>query len=170
LHRQQVIATEPCPIVYCGSPLAYSFAEENQEKYVIIVDVVPQQKADFRKVILSKTKKLLRGRFEDIEKAIEWMQQYPDALIDLTIVSDSYMKNQDTRRLKEAHAGLIRIYPEALSPNGADTEGSKVIDIGGTMPDLFVDFFKFKNKGQAPNAEMMALFEEILAENEGDVD
>jgi DNA repair protein SbcD/Mre11 len=165
LHRQQVIATNPCPIVYCGSPLAYSFAEENQEKYVLIVDVEPHQKADFRKVILTKTKKLLRGRFEDIEKAIEWMQQFPDALIDLTIVSDSFMKNQDTRRLKEAHAGLIRINPEIKSENAADTEGSPIVDIGGNMRDLFADFFKYKNKGQEPNTEILALFDELLAED-----
>jgi DNA repair protein SbcD/Mre11 len=166
LHRQQVIATEPCPIVYCGSPLAYSFAEENQEKYVIIVDIEPNQAADFRKVALTKAKKLLRGRYESVDEAIEWMQQFPDALIDLTIVSDSFMKNQDTRRLKEAHTGLIRIYPEAKSQNAADTEGSQRIDIGGNMRELFSDFFKYKNKGQTPNADIMALFEEVLAEND----
>jgi DNA repair protein SbcD/Mre11 len=166
LHRQQVIAMEPCPIVYCGSPLAYSFAEENQEKYVIIVEVEPNQKAEMRKVVLTKTKKLLRGRFEDIELAIEWMQENPDALIDLTIVSDSFMKNQDTRRLKESHTGLVRIYPEIKSQNAAHTEGTSVIDIGGNMRDLFTDFFKYKNKGQEPNPEIMALFDEVMAENE----
>ena len=166
LHRKQTIATEPCPIVYCGSPLAYSFAEENQEKYVLILDVEPKQKPDIQTVTLTKTKKLLRGRFEDIDEAIEWLHQYPDALIDLTIVSDSFMKNQDTRRLKEAHTGLVRIYPEIKSQNGSDTEGSSVIDIGGNMRDLFTDFFKYKNKGQEPNTELLALFDEILAENE----
>ena len=166
LHRQQVIATEPCPIVYCGSPLAYSFAEENQEKYALIVDVEPNQAADFRKIALTKTKKLLRNKFEDIDLAIEWLQQFPDALIDLTIVSDSYMKNEDMRRLKEAHAGLVRIFPEIKAKNAADTEGSPKIDIGGEMRDLFVDFFKYKSKGQEPNADIKALFEEILAEND----
>ena len=166
LHRQQVIATQPCPIVYCGSPLAYSFAEENQDKYVIIVNVEPQQVADIQRITLTKTKKLLRGRYESIEEAIAWMQTYPDALIDLTIVSDSYMKNQDTRRLKEAHTGLIRIYPETKSQNERDTEGGQVIDIGGNMRDLFADYFKYKNKGQTPNTEILALFEEILAEED----
>jgi DNA repair protein SbcD/Mre11 len=166
LHRQQVIAMEPCPIVYCGSPLAYSFAEENQPKYVMVVDVEPHQKAEFRKVELTKTKRLLRNKFESIDEAIEWMQQFPDALIDLTIVSDSFMKHQDTRRLKEAHSGLMRIYPEKKTENASDTEGSPLIDIGGNMRDLFTDFFKFKNKGQAPNAEILALFDEVLAENE----
>lgn len=166
LHRQQIIATQPCPIIYCGSPLAYSFAEENQDKYVMIVNLEPQQVADIQRITLTKTKKLLRGRFESIEEAITWMQTYPDALIDLTIVSDSYMKNQDTRRLKEAHTGLIRIYPETKSQNERDTEGGQVIDIGGNMRDLFADYFKYKNKGQTPNTEIMALFEEILAEED----
>lgn len=168
LHRQHVVATEPCPIVYCGSPLAYSFAEENQEKYVIIVDIEPNQKADFRKITLTKTKKLLRGRFESVDEAIDWMQQFPDALIDLTIVSDSFMRSQDTRRLKESHAGLLRIYPEIKSENATHTEGSSRIDIGGDMRVLFADFFKFKNKEQAPSDEIMALFEELLAEEDNE--
>ncbi len=166
LHRQQVIATEPCPIVYCGSPLAYSFAEENQEKYVLVVDIEPNQAAEFRKITLTKTKKLLRNKFEDIDLAIEWMQQFPDALIDLTIVSDTYIKNDELRRLKDAHAGLVRIFPEIKAKNAADTEGSPKIDIGGEMRNLFVDFFKYKSKGQEPNADIKALFEEILAESD----
>ena len=166
LHKQQVIATEPCPIVYCGSPLAYSFAEENQEKYVSIVDIEPNETAEFRKITLTRTKKLLRNKFEDIDLAIDWMQLYPDALIDLTIVSDSFMKNEDTRRLKESHAGLVRIFPEIKAKNASDTEGPRPIDIGGEMRDLFVDFFKYKSKGQEPNIEIKALFEEILAEND----
>ena len=124
LHRKQTIATEPCPIVYCGSPLAYSFAEENQEKYVLIIDVEPNQKADIQAVTLTKTKKLLRGRFEDIDEAIAWLQQYPDALIDLTMVSDSYMSNQNRRLLHETHKYLIRLTAEIKSQNAADTEGS----------------------------------------------
>ncbi|MDZ7879283.1 MAG: exonuclease subunit SbcD [Saprospiraceae bacterium] len=166
LHRQQVIANTPCPIIYCGSPLAYSFAEENQDKYVMIVQLEPQQKADIQRIELTKTKKLLRGRFESIEAAIEWMNTYPDALIDLTIVSDSYMKNQDTRRLKEAHTGLIRITPEVKSQTERGITDGQVIDIGGNMRDLFADYFKYKNKGQTPNTEIRALFEEILAEEE----
>ena len=166
LHRKQTIATEPCPIVYCGSPLAYSFAEENQEKYVLIIDVEPKQKPDIQTVTLTKTKKLLRGRFEDIDEAIEWLHQYPDALIDLTIVSDSYMSNQNRRLLNETHKALIRLTAEIKSQNALDTEGSSVIDIGGNMRDLFTDFFKYKNKGQEPNTELLALFDEIMAENE----
>ena len=166
LHRKQTIATEPCPIVYCGSPLAYSFAEENQEKYVLIIDVEPNQKPDIQTVTLTKTKKLLRGRFEDIDEAIAWLHEYPDALIDLTIVSDSYMTNQNRRLLNETHKYLVRLTAEIKSQNAADTEGSSVIDIGGNMRDLFTDFFKHKNKGQEPNTELLALFDEILAENE----
>jgi hypothetical protein len=34
------------------------------------------------------------------------------------------------------------------------------------MRDLFADFFKYKNKGQEPNTEILALFDELLAEDE----
>jgi len=32
LHKEQVIDYQPCPIVYSGSPLAYSFSEADQKK------------------------------------------------------------------------------------------------------------------------------------------
>ena len=32
LHRQQEISKKPCPVIYSGSPLGYSFNEKNQDK------------------------------------------------------------------------------------------------------------------------------------------
>src|SRR5690606_28536878 len=38
LHRYQVIDANPCPVVYSSSPLCYSFAEAEQQKYIVLVD------------------------------------------------------------------------------------------------------------------------------------
>ena len=41
LHRHQEIGGGPCPVVYSSSPLAYSFAEADQQKYVMLIDAEP---------------------------------------------------------------------------------------------------------------------------------
>ena len=38
LHRKQTIDNRKSPVIYSGSPLAYSFSEANQDKYVLIID------------------------------------------------------------------------------------------------------------------------------------
>lgn len=161
LHRQQVIDSQPCPIVYSGSPLAYSFAEENQEKYVVLIYARPNQPIDFQRIKLQSPKKLLRERFESIDEAVHWLNQHPHDLVELTIVSDSYLKTEDRRRLQEAHQGIIHIRPEIKNAENDMGDTSKV-DLNKTISDLFIDYFKYK-KGQEPNEDLMNLFRELQA-------
>ena len=163
LHRQQVISGVPCPIVYCGSPLAYSFAEENQDKYVMLIDATPAKTVVYKRIKLMTPRLLLKGRFDNMESALAWLATVPNALIQLTMVSDTYLKVVDIRELEEAHAGIVKpIIPE-IGINGVDTEGSKIIDLTANIRDLFADYFKSKNKGQAANEEILHLFDEMLS-------
>jgi len=41
LHRKQMVSNKPCPVIYSGSPVSYSFSEANQTKYICIVDIEP---------------------------------------------------------------------------------------------------------------------------------
>ncbi|NCO56477.1 MAG: exonuclease subunit SbcD, partial [Bacteroidetes bacterium] len=50
LHRKQIVDNEPCPIIYSGSPLSYSFAETEQNKYVISVQINCGQKAIVKEI------------------------------------------------------------------------------------------------------------------------
>ncbi len=161
LHRQQVIDSRPCPIVYSGSPLAYSFAEENQDKYVMLLFAQPSQPIDFHRVKLKTPKKLLRERFESIEAAVEWLNEHQEDLVEITIVSDSYIKTEDRRRLQEAHKGIINIKPEIKNAQSDDEKSTKV-DLDKPINDLFIDYFKYK-KGQAPNEELLNIFKELLS-------
>jgi len=49
LHRRQIIDETPCPVVYCGSPLGYSFAESNQEKLYCSQTLNPAIKPGYKK-------------------------------------------------------------------------------------------------------------------------
>ena len=163
LHRQQEISRKPCPIVYSGSPLAYSFNEDNQDKYVMLLEAEPFQPVHFQRIKLEKTKKLLRGRFYDLDEALQWLSENQEDLIQLTMVSNTYLNPLVLQQLRAAHKGIVEIRPEINDPNARSMNPQ--IDLNKSMEELFFDYFK-RERNQEPNEDLKALFKEILAVNE----
>ena len=165
LHRMHRVDSSPCPVYYCGSPLSYSFAEANQKKYVLLVDAKPGKVATVQELELTKGKKLLRKRAEGIDEALLWLTENPDCLVELTMVTDTYLTAQERKQLSAAHSGIVTIIPEVKNVSEFSGGNKKSIDLTKTMEELFTDYFRHE-KGQEPNEEVMKLFTEILAENE----
>ena len=165
LHRMHQVDHQPCPICYSGSPLSYSFSEANQKKYVLIVEAEPGQQATVRPVELTRVKPLLRHRAEGIEHALKWLSDNQDALVELTLVTDTFLTAADRRKLNAAHPGIVAIIPEVTNALGLFVNRQKQIDLNQSMEALFRDYF-LHEKGQEPNDEIMDLFHEIIAEEE----
>ena len=165
LHRMHKVDSVPCPVYYSGSPLSYSFAEANQKKYVLLIDVQPGKKAHVRELELTQGKKLLRKRAEGIEEALLWLAENPECLCELTMVTETYLTAHERKQLSGAHGGIVTIIPEVKNAIGVSSGSKKSIDLSKSMEELFADYFKH-TKGQAPNADVMALFTELLAETE----
>ena len=165
LHRMHRVDSVPCPLFYCGSPLSYSFAEANQKKYVLVIEVEAGQAATVREIELTKGKKLLRKRAEGIEEALSWLNENQDCLVELTMVSETYLTAQERKQLNAAHSGIVTIIPEVKNANELVSGNAKSIDLTQNMEQLFADYFRHE-KGQDPNEEIMKLFIEILAEEE----
>ncbi len=165
LHRMHRVDDTPCPTYYSGSPLSYSFSEANQKKYVLIVEAEPGQQATVRPVELTRVKPLLRHRAEGIEHALEWLSDNQDALVELTLVTGTFLTAADRRKLNTAHPGIVAIIPEVANARGLFMSRQKQIDLNQSMEALFRDYF-LHEKGQEPNDEIMRLFHEIIAEEE----
>ncbi len=165
LHRMHRVDSAPCPVYYSGSPLSYSFAEANQKKYVLLVDVEPGKVANVQELELANGKKVLRKRAEGIDEALLWLAENPDCLVELTMVTDTYLTAQERKQLSAAHNGIVTIIPEVKSTSEFSGGNKKSIDLTKTMEELFTDYFRHE-KGQDPNDEVMKLFTEILAEEE----
>lgn len=161
LHRYQNISGGPCPVVYSSSPLAYSFAEANQTKYVAIVEAAPNQPVEVNRIALEKGKKLLRGRFEEMDKAVAWLNENQNALVEITIVTDHYLTAKERKTLNEHHAGIIAIIPDVKNKNPNLSDKAASIDTSKHIDDLFRDYFKSKNNEQEPNERLMDLFREV---------
>lgn len=161
LHRHQLIAETPCPVVYSSSPLAYSFSEADQQKYVVLIEAEPGQAVQINPVPLQQGRTLLRKRFTTTEEAVHWLSQHPDTYVELTLVSDTYIESKVKKVLYEAHDGIVSIIPEITGEQQEENRGQSKMDLNKNMREIFKDYFHQK-KGQHPNEELMALFNEIL--------
>jgi len=163
LHRMHS-AGRPS-VYYSGSPLSYSFAEANQKKYVLVVEIEPQQEAKICEVELKQGKKLLRKRAEGMEEALIWLAENQDSLVELTLVTDTFLTAMERKTIAAAHPGIIAIIPEVQGGIESNSARTKTIDLSKSMDQLFVDYFRHK-KGQDPNDELIKLFTEIMAEED----
>ena len=159
LHRPQEIPA-PFPVVYCGSPLSYSFSEAEQKKGVEIVEIVPGAPAKRKTVALKSGKKLTRQRFEDLDGAVNWLEDHPNTYVELTIVTENYLGSREKQRLYQAHSGIVSIIPE-LTTISEQQRIQDSIDLNKDIKSLFVEYFKFK-KGHNPNPKLLDILDEII--------
>lgn len=162
LHRYQKIKGHQNPVMYSSSPLCYSFSEAGQNKKVVLIEAKPNKEVEMTPIALTKGKKLHRKRFDNIDLALQWLHDNPDTLVELTMLSDTFMTSQDLKRIHEAHDGIIHIIPVVSKQQNIGTEKNEV-KLDQDINSLFKDFFKSKY-GQEPNDEIYALFKEVLAE------
>ncbi len=164
LHRKQTISESPCPVVYSSSPLAYSMSEASQRKYVVLLNASAGKAVKIKPIELTAGRKLFRQKFEDVEVAVKWLEDHPDSLVEITMVSDTFLTAEIRKKLNDAHNGIVAIIPEIRKAASADSADQPQIDLKKDIEALFADFFLQRHQ-QAPSEEMQALFKEILAED-----
>lgn len=161
LHRKQTVAEDPCPMVYSSSPLSYSMAEAEQQKFVVIVEAEAGNAALIRPVALTQGRPLKRGRFSSVDECLQWLEPNRDALVEITLVSDTFITAEDRKRIHQAHAGVVALIPEVNAPD-SELTGTRKIDLHKPTDELFKEYFRFQ-KGQDPNQGIMDVFREMEA-------
>jgi exonuclease SbcD len=162
LHRMQTVDIVPCPAIYCGSPLSYSFSEANQKKYVMLLDANPGKEAVLKPLELKSGKRLLRYKAEGIQDAVDWLSNHQECLVELTIITDNFLNAADRKLLSQAHEGIIQIIPEVRLSGLSQSESGKVINLSKSMEELFAEYFRYA-KGMPPDEQLMDLFREVLS-------
>lgn len=163
LHRFQEMSGGPSPVIYSSSPLAYSFAEADQQKYVVLIEAEPVQPVRVTPIPLKTGKRLLRPRFKRVDEAVDWLQNNPNCYAEITLQTSTYLTSDERRQLQQAHESLVSIIPDVREDNEPEQETAQPIDLTQSMETLFGRYFKSKNKGQEPNERLTNLFKEILA-------
>lgn len=169
LHRYIEVRKSPSPVVYSSSPLSYSFSEAEQQKYVVLIDAQPGEPVRHQRVPLQQGRPLLRIKANGVDDAVEQLQSRQEAMVELTLRSDTYLSAGDRRRLREAHPDIITLIPD-VHLSGEDSEGRSAkesIDLDKSLDELFADYF-ISQKQQPPGEELMQLFQEIKARRDGE--
>ena len=105
---------------------------------------------------------LHRMRFEAIDAAVDWLLANPYSLVELTLVSDTFISNQDLKRIHESHDGIIHIIP-VVTKTAAQGESTSVkVNLEQDIHGLFKDFFVSRYR-QEPNEDILELFREVQA-------
>lgn len=160
LHRSQAISGGKVPVQYCGSPIAYSFSEAGQQKFVHLIDVEPGKPATVEKLALQMGNELKRKTFENVDKAIQWLLENKEAFAELTMRTDDFLTATENKRLREASENLVNIIPEPKSRMNHE-KANQQIDMHQSVLELFKKYF-VDSQGQEPNEEIMDLFNEVL--------
>ncbi len=160
LHRFQNIGGHSSPVIYSSSPLSYSFSEAGQDKKVVLIEAEPNKPVKYKDIKLLSGRELHRKRFESIDESVEWLLTNPYSLVELTLVSDTFISNQDLKRIYESHDGIIHIIPVIAKSASEDENAAVKVNLEQDIQGLFKDFFISKYK-QEPNDEILDLFKEV---------
>jgi exonuclease SbcD len=130
-----------------------------------MIEAEPGETAKVSEIELKQGKRLLRKRAKGLEEALNWLAENQDALVELTLVTETFLTALERRKLNAVHPGIEAIVPEVADAESLLGSRQKQIDLNQSMEKLFCDYFKHE-KGQDPNEDLMNLFKEILAEEE----
>lgn len=160
LHSFQNIGTAEKPVVYSSSPLCYSFSEAGQTKYVSVIETEPNKPVSFNKIALKNGKCIIRKTFDSVDKTIDWLQENPNSLVELTLESETFLKAEERKLIYQSHNGIVHLIPKVKNQEFNENQLCE-INLNQDILALFKDYFKSKNGGQEANDEIINLFKEI---------
>lgn len=164
LHRPQAVGGAPAPCRYSGSPLAYSFAEADQQKEVVLVEATPGVPAAVRPIKLSAGLPLRRVSVASVAEALAWCEDTRNhqCWVDLTVGSESPLTAADATAIRKLHQRLISIHWQGQTAQPAAV-GQRLAEL--SVADRFRLFCQ-RQLGGEPAAELVDLFLELVNEEE----
>jgi len=165
LHRGFPLTGDPVPVVYSGSPAAYSLNEQSEGKSVVLAEIRPGGKAAFRFQKLETPWPLHRKTFTSASDAVGWLAENQKGYVEITMRTEEYLKGSEKQQLLQSHPRILAVIPELTGP-GSEPEKTVRSHAGRSVKDLFAEYFRYNRQNQEPSEELMTLLDEILAEEE----
>ena len=137
LHGQQSQGGEH--IRYSGSPLKYSFSEQNHKKSVTIVDLDGQGSVTTEQVILKPLRDMrtLEGQFDDLLEQAKTDPQSDDYL--LIKLTDKVALIDPMAKLRQYYPNILHLERSFYNQNKVST---KAIDIDQNEMTMFTRFYQ----------------------------
>jgi exonuclease SbcD len=155
LHRQQAV-NGPCPIRYCGSPLALDFGEVGDTKGVLVVDAHIGAPAEVTAVPLTAGRRLIA-----LEGTLDELRAHEGT------TGDAYLKVTVREAWRAGMADEVRaLFPDAVDVmvERPEPEGGRdpVISRAGLTPHELFDAYLAQQGVDDPR--LLTLFDELLDE------
>ena len=157
LHKKQKMGKEHC--YYSGSPLQYSF-DESYEKSVKVFELNGNGVENLREIPLTAGKKLIRLEADSPAMAVELLEKYPDALVEMTLRLTAPLTSGEAMELSK-NKNLVSLLTEVRSESELAFESRK--NLGNEK--LFVEFYR-SQYGVEPDDELKTLFLSVMSEIE----
>ncbi len=160
IHKPQKVGRDT--LRYAGSPLKYSFSEANHKKSVAIVDVREKGDIEARTVPLYPLHdvRLIEGKLDalmqmDYSEDYVWVTLHdelppPDARVTLTVNFPNMMKFSIVN-------SKTKYDVDVLATQSMENK---------TVTELFSDFYRLQNNGQAPGEAHMKVLDKVFRELE----
>lgn len=158
VHEPQEILATPVPTAYSGSLLQLDFGERGQQKVVRIIDAEPGKPVTQTPVPLSKGRPLaeLRGSLDEV---LAQREEAGDAYLRVHLDIEQ-PEPGIAERVREALPNAVDVQ---LDYDRADDEGEAEALGQLSASELFTRYYLTQH-GAQPAPELLALFEELLAE------
>ena len=143
-------------IRYSGTPMQYSFAEEGQQKQVILLDTETMEQEEVP-LEVGRPFRTVRGTYDEILAAAG----DEDAFVRV-VLTDREVPPGMRDRLKEKYSHLMQLV-SVFQPEGAERELT-VADVQQLRPTEILDGFLEEYAGRAASAEEKEWFESAYTE------
>jgi exonuclease SbcD len=102
-------------------------------------------------------------KFDNLPDTLTWLEANPYCFVELTFVAETSIEASTRKAIMKAHDGIVNLIPQLKDRGGAGSSALKVEDLGKDMTSLFSLFYQ-SEKGEEPNAEILALFKEVISQ------
>lgn len=160
IHKLQCVGNEK--IVYCGSPLKYSFAEVGTPKYAVMVDADRDMAIEKIPLVPLRDMRKIKGKIEDLLNPDYYAETNLSDYLHITLTDEDELS--DVRgRLSDVYENILEIELER------DQRLTKAAAVSAetirqrTPLELFEQFFEEQNNRKM-NDEQEKLVKEVMEE------
>lgn len=167
IHKPQNMykeGTKQNPVVYAGSPLAYSFSECTQEKSVVMIELDAQKVSQVERIILKPLHRMrkIKGKLEDLMSPVLTEHMDREDYLQVTLT------NQE--ELIDPIGTLRSVYPNVMQlvfekkEKEATGDFDVMESVGQKTPEeLFEDFYTLIREKEM-DGEQKKVIEDIIKE------
>lgn len=152
------------PVVYAGSPLAYSFSECNQEKSVVIADMNQDGRVDLQRVKLHPLHQMrkIKGRLEELIKPEVAALADVNDYLQVTLTDEEELIDP-MGTLRSVYPNVMQIVFEKKERERAEETELPASVERKTVQELFEDFYE-QVRGQKMDEEHRQVIDQVVKE------